>query len=73
MSTQRDSREQNRVSTIGLVASLVVGILWVVFEMTGAPHWMLVVNVVLSILVGGWWAFGHRFLGGGRQRNRNRG
>jgi hypothetical protein len=51
------------VTTIGLVLSLLCGIVWVVYGMTGAPHWLLVVAIVYSMLVGGWWAFGRLLIG----------
>lgn len=72
MNAENSSHDRDLVTTIGLGLSVLVGIAWVVFGLTGAPHWLLVVNVVFSMLVGGWWAFGHRFLGGGRERNRDR-
>ncbi|MFV0316460.1 MAG: hypothetical protein ACK5O2_05790 [Microthrixaceae bacterium] len=53
--SQGDGR--SRGTTIGLVLSLLCGIVWVVYGLTGAPQWLLVVAIVWSMLVGGWWAF----------------
>ncbi len=73
MSTSNSPRDgRSLATTIGLALSLLVAIIWVVYGLTGAPHWLLVVAVVFSMLVGGWWAFGHRVLGGGRERDRDR-
>lgn len=63
MPTERLDPDRSRVTTIGLVLSLLCGILWVVYGLTGAPGWLFVVGVVFSILVGGWWAFGWRIIG----------
>ena len=63
MATQDMQNKNTSLSTtIGLVLSLCVGIVWVVYGLTGAPQWLLVVGVVFTMLVGGWWAFGSRFL-----------
>jgi|GEM_PF-2957866 len=73
MSTENSSRGSRSLATsIGLVLSLLVAVVWVVYGLTGAPQWLLVVAVVFSMLVGGWWAFGHRLLGGTRDRGRER-
>lgn len=59
MSTQNPQRNgRSRVTTIGLMLSLLCGILWVVYGLTGAPQWLLIVAIVYSMMVGGWWAFG---------------
>ncbi|MDT0157858.1 hypothetical protein Q9R19_09510 [Microbacterium sp. ARD32] len=71
MNTENSS-QPDPATSIGLVASLLAAIIWVVYGLTGVPQWLLVVGVVFSMLVGGWWAYGHRFLGGGRQRDRDR-
>ncbi|MBS1697381.1 MAG: hypothetical protein JST25_03145 [Actinobacteria bacterium] len=73
MSTEDSSRDgRSLATTIGLLASLLAAIIWVVYGLTGTPQWLLVVGVVFSMLVGGWWAYGHRLLGGGRERDRGR-
>ena len=71
MNTENSSQRPDPVTSIGLVASLIAAIIWVIYGLTGTPQWLLVVGVVFSMLVGGWWAFGHRFFGGGRERNRD--
>jgi len=64
MSTDEATRdERSRATTIGLILSVLCAIVWVVYGLTGAPRWLLVVAVVYSMLVGGWWAVGNRVVG----------
>lgn len=67
MSERNPNGSQDRANTIGMVLSLLAGIVWVVYGMTGTQQWLLVLAVVLSMLVGGWWAFGRQLLRGGRR------
>lgn len=68
MSQSPQRNDRSRVTTIGLTLSLLAAILWVVYGLTGAPQWLLLVAVVYSMLVGGWWAFGRQLIGDTEQR-----
>lgn len=69
MSDQNPEQGRSLGATIGLILGLGVAIVWVIYGLTGAPHWLLVVGVVYSILVGGYWAIGRQLIDGGRRRN----
>lgn len=67
--SDQDSRSSRSLgTTIGLILSLVAGVIWVVYGLSGAPHWLLIVGVVFSMLVGGYWAFGRQLIDGGGGR-----
>jgi O-antigen/teichoic acid export membrane protein len=48
-----------RANQVGLVLSVLVAIVWVLVGMADWPVWL---GVVVSMLVGGYWAFGRDFL-----------
>ena len=70
--------DMSRVNAIGMGVSFVAGGIWVIYGLTGAPGWLLIVAILFSLVAGWWWAFGRRamfpdaFVGAGRQRNRQR-
>ena len=67
-----EGRGRSLANTIGLWLSGLVAIVWVVYGMTGAQQWLLVVAVVFTMLVGLYWAFGRQFVRGGTGRGRER-
>ncbi|PWJ24907.1 hypothetical protein ATK17_1009 [Branchiibius hedensis] len=63
MTQPTDSPQQLQTANrAGVILSIVAGIVWVVYAMTGAHSVVLVVAIVLSILVGAYWAFGRDFI-----------
>lgn len=57
-----DKTNSQTANRIGVILSVVAGILWVIYGMTGSHHAMLVVNIVISMLVGLYWAFGRDWI-----------
>jgi len=64
MADLNEDRRRRRplANTIGLILSGLVGIVWAVYGLTGAPQWLLVVAVVWTMLVGIYWAFGRQLI-----------
>lgn len=73
-----------KADAVSMGISFAAGAIWVVYALTGAPGWLLIVGVLFSMFTGWWWAFGRRaaFPDGiadadddgsrGRHRNRDR-
>lgn len=61
----RPEKQRSLANTIGLGLNLLVAIVWVVYGLTGAQQWLLVVGVVVTMIVGGYWAFGRSLVSGG--------
>lgn len=63
-----------KANAIGGILSILTGIVWVLVGLAGWPVWL---GVVISMTVGGYWAFGRLLvageeMGAGRARNRDR-
>jgi hypothetical protein len=69
MSNQNPEPARSLGNTIGLFLSLIAGVVWVVYGLSHAPHWLLIVGIVYTMLVGGYWAFGRELVDGRRERD----
>lgn len=75
MATTNTSSKETAIS---MAIVFVVAGVWATYGLTGAPGWLLVVGILLSMFSGWWWAFGRRAVFSGssqgmdRQRNRSR-
>ena len=65
-----------KANAIAGILSIATGAVWVLVGLAGWPTWA---GVVVSMLVGAYWAFGRQLVAGdqppsrGRDRNRDRG
>ncbi|MEO6881106.1 MAG: hypothetical protein ABI181_09185 [Mycobacteriaceae bacterium] len=64
----------HKANAIGGILSMLTAIAWILVGLAGWPAWL---GIVVSILLGGYWAFGRQMVAGeemgpGRARNRNR-
>lgn len=51
-----------KANAIGGILSILTGVVWV---LVGAASWPVWVGVVISMLVGAYWAFGRELVAGG--------
>lgn len=62
-----------KANAVGGVLSILTGVVWV---LVGASGWPTTVGIVVSMLLGAYWAFGRQLVAGsempGRERHRNR-
>ena len=62
-----------KANAIGGILSILTGAVWVLVSMA---NWPTVIGVVVSMLLGAYWAFGRQLVAGeempGRNRNRDR-